>query len=150
MAKPAVWGPHLWSVLEVIGWKSSVSTNVSPIIHGDMQRELRWLLLHLETIIPCAECRAHIESYRKEHPLPSSAKEYSQWIWNLHDDVNIRLGKDPSPPWNPGIGSKTHVWTAWKNYRTSIKDSIVTGKHNGAFLIEFNRHLMLWESFTGL
>lgn len=150
MAKPAVWGPHLWSVLEIIGWKSSASSNFSRIIHGDMQRELRWLLLHLETIVPCAECRAHIESYRKEYPLPSSAKDYSQWIWNLHDAVNIRLGKGPSPPWSPEIGSGKHLWTAWKNYRSSIKDSIVTGKHNGAFVIEFNRHLMLWESFTGL
>jgi len=150
MAKPTVWGPHLWSVLEVIGWKSSVSRNVSSIVHGDMLRELRWLLLHLETIVPCSECRTHIESYRKEHPLPSSAKDYSQWIWNLHDAVNIRLGKAASPPWSPEIGSKIHLLTSWKNYRTCIKDSIMSGKHNGAFLIEFNRHLMLWNSFTGL
>ena len=150
MAKPAVWGPHLWSVLEVIGWRSHVSHTTSPTIQGDMYRELRWLLIHLETIIPCAECRNHIISYKKEHPLPLSVKEYSLWIWNLHDAVNTRLGKGPSPPWNADIGSKTHLWTAWKNYRSSIKDSIVTGKHNGSFILEFNRHLMLWASFTCL
>ncbi len=60
---------------------------------------------HLRTVtslIPCRECRLHWEALIREKPAPlNSAKEFSAWLSDRHNDVRERLQQ---PKWTPGEG----------------------------------------------
>lgn len=45
-----------------------------------------------DTIVPCPECRQHIDSHVRSRPI-THEKNIGRWIWNLHGYVNERLGK---------------------------------------------------------
>ena len=138
MQSPSIWGPKLWAVLHSVGSRSGRSHVKLRI---DEIRELNWMIHNLETIVPCNECRIHIEEYRKHTPPPQSDPEkYNLWIWNFHESVNHRLGKTGVPfP----IGVQKRVFEAWKEFTAVVK--IPT-----AFLKNFERHLRLWAGFAGL
>jgi len=146
MATPVVWGPILWKMLHGIGRKVQLAPRINTILTQDQMRETTWLFTHLVTIIPCAECRRHLLSYIRSTPLPTSLEDFGLWVWNLHEAVNVRLGKLPGPPFTTDLGS-LDILETWDSYRTSIKDSIATGKQKGSAVIEFTRHLQLWNSF---
>lgn len=146
MVTPAVWGPTLWTMLHGIGYMTRHAPTINTMVTQDQLRETTWLCTHLITIIPCAECRRHLITYMRERPLPTSLSEFGQWIWTFHEAVNVRLGKPPGPPYTAELGY-TNVLAAWDSYKTSIKDSIATGKQKGTAVVEFTRHLHVWNSF---
>ena len=52
--------------------------------------------------LPCANCRVHYSSYLKNHPPDSallSRSALSRYIYDLHESVNKRLGKE-GMAWN--------------------------------------------------
>lgn len=146
MPLPAIWGPKLWIVLHGIGayaGKSMIQTR------KDEERELKWLIDHLETIVPCIECRDHIIRYRKEHPLPSHAAEYGYWIWKFHEAVNVRLEK-PSISWSEEIGKRINLAKAWFEFKESLKESLLKGSVRGDFFATWKLHLQLWQGYCGI
>ena len=78
---PDTWGPHLWSVLH------SLPESVESV------PKIRKCLENL--CLPCKDCQDHYESFSAKRP-PSLIKDRTeafQWIFDLHNDVNTRLGK---------------------------------------------------------
>jgi len=142
MPPPQIWGPFLWKVLHSIGPR----VGGSPLpIRADEERQLQWLITNLESIIPCQECRFHIHEFKKEHPIPSLT-QFSKWIWDLHESVNKRLGKEGGPSLESI--ERSNILLNWVNFVASIKESILTGAVSGGCVKEYTRHLKLWGGFA--
>jgi hypothetical protein len=151
MPVPGIWGPRLWKVLHRIGYYSKFP--VSDVLRKDARREFDWIIQHLETIVPCPECRQHIESYRKSHPICDYPEGVAKWMWEFHEAVNERLGK---PKWNiyfdtfDTLGSgKENLRSLWREYTKSIFESVQMGHLPGKNISEFTRHLLLRQGFMG-
>jgi hypothetical protein len=112
----------------------------------DVTREYVWLIQHMETIIPCKECRDHVKAFKKELPPPAGPDEGS-WFWALHESVNERLGK-PAVIYSADIGSDVSVKELWKVYKHTLRDSLISGSVNGLALKEYGRHIGLWAGFA--
>jgi hypothetical protein len=145
MGTPAVWGPTLWKVLHGIGHTVTHAPPTTDLLTRDRIRETTWLLTHLSTIIPCAECRRHLIDYIHTHPLPTAQSDVAVWIWNFHEAVNSRLGKEGGPSYTPELG-KVDVLVTWNTYKSFLKDSIASGKQKGSAVLEYSRHLLLWKA----
>ncbi len=82
------WGPHLWTALHVMS------------VAGDSPNALRIILEQLQEALPCPECREHYTRYVREHPPNFEiADDAVQWLYDLHNAVNDRLGKRDFEPW---------------------------------------------------
>lgn len=145
MPLPAVWGPKLWTVLHAVGARAGRNSKALKI---DEAREIKWLLDHLETIVPCPECKQHIVSYRKSVPYPINTYDTGEWISKFHNAVNVRLGK-PELPFTEDLGKTTTILTAWADYQDVLKESAMRGTVRGEAIKEWNRHLRMWMGFCG-
>jgi len=146
MPLPAVWGPKGWALLHGIG-KRAGSCSI-PKLKTDENREALWLVHHLEFIIPCPECRAHIRAYRKKNGLPTQSSQIGKWLWNLHEAVNQRLGKPAGPPFTELIGAEADIWKSWLEFLDCVKESFQVGHLHQSEIKEWNRHLRHWLSFS--
>ena len=148
MPVPGIWGPKLWQVLHRIGYYSKFPIN--DVLHKDATRELDWLIQHLETIVPCSECRQHIESYRKSHPICNCPEGEGKWIWEFHNAVNERLGKPNGYIYSETLGNgNDDLRSLWRAYTKCIFESVQMGHLPGKNISEFTRHLLLWQGFMG-
>lgn len=146
MNAPGVWGPPLWAVLHRIGFHAGKAPEK---LARDERREFEWLINHLETVVPCADCRAHIEEYRRGR-RPSASIEGGRWLWEFHEAVNARLGKtgvDFSSELGSSASKKT-LRQLWKTYTDTILTSIQVGFVTRESVSEFSRHLFLWQGFA--
>ena len=160
MNAPGVWGPHLWAVLHRIGFHAGKAPEK---LAKDERREFEWLINHLETVVPCAECRAHIEEYRRGRRPTASVSSLSsamaeegegaRWIWEFHEAVNARLGKT-GVDFSSDLGSyassasKKTLRQLWKTYTDTILTSVQVGFVSRESVSEFSRHLFLWQGFA--
>jgi len=148
MNAPGVWGPHLWAVLHRIGFHAGKAPEK---LARDEKREFEWLINHLETVVPCAECRAHIEEYRRARKGVSPAANAARWIWEFHEAVNARLGKT-GVEFSSDLGSssapKKTLRQLWKTYTDTILTSVQVGFVTREAVSEFSRHLFLWQGFA--
>jgi hypothetical protein len=80
---PTAWGPVLWEVLH--------NRTAKNILEQD--EEKRWLGIFLRWI-PCGKCKKHfISIVRATPPDISSQSAYEQWAIDVHNQVNLSLGK---------------------------------------------------------
>lgn len=144
MPVPSVWGPVLWPILHWLSVRAGQGKSLVKC-RADEKREIGWLFTHLETIVPCVECKKHIEDYRKANPLPLEARDFEAWVWTFHEAVNQRLGKGAGP-------SLEEAREKWRNiqgiqeYSRYIKvlgESVLKGSVQGQALREWQRHLWL-------
>ncbi len=143
MPLPSIWGPRAWELLHAIGWRAG--RRPIPRLQIDEQREVLWLLAHLEYIIPCPECKMHIVQYRKRNGLPDKSSDVAQWLWAFHEAVNERLGKGNGPPFTEELGEGVSIQTLYKNYLSCIQESyLIPGHLRMEFVKEWSRHLHLW------
>jgi hypothetical protein len=145
---PSVWGPKLWKIIHILGYYSK---RVPEMMRKDAKRELDWLLMHLETIVPCVECRLHIEEYRRANGLPSTLEHVTRWAWTFHEAVNTRLGKT-GIDFSDDIGcieQGENMKNLWLNYTTEIFQAVQMGQLPGAGIKTFKQHLFLWKGFCG-
>ncbi len=143
MPQPSVWGPKLWPVLHAIG---SHGGKAIQRCRDDEKRELAWLFSHLESIVPCPECRKHIEEYRKGNPLPSETRDIGEWIWKFHEAVNQRLSKPAGPVLEEVLVQyqKVNIQKLYQDYFDCVKESVLKGTLSGDAVREWRRHLVLY------
>lgn len=97
------WGPFLWSILHVLAER--VTRVMSPLYENDERRAWVFFLHGTGNMLPCSDCRTHYASYLSAHPvkeimtLPKSelALWIRRWLYDLHQEVNTRLGKEGIP-----------------------------------------------------
>lgn len=91
------WGPVFWALLH--GLAERAGSAPMPGLQGDEIRAWQGLLANLPKTLPCEDCRGHLQAYIINNPITipdtfSELKTYVKtWLYNLHEDVNMRLGK---------------------------------------------------------
>jgi hypothetical protein len=88
-----IWGPHLWTILH------SAAEKIGLPQHKRLpQEEMRlWtnLFTSLRYSLPCPLCKKHFTSYHSANPIQTFTRDSIRiWLYNLHNDINIRLGKE--------------------------------------------------------
>jgi hypothetical protein len=107
MSKAKDWGPGAWKFLHEI-------TFFYPDHPSEVQQtQAQHLFQSLRTLLPCEECRLHYDAeLTKYPPLTKSKDTLSQWLIDLHNRVNARLGK---PIVNPVRSSCSNSQCALKS-----------------------------------
>ena len=70
------WGPSGWKLLHLI---------------AAAQRPSRQFWSVIPYVLPCKFCRASLSTYYEALPIPESPKEYPEWLWKIHNQVNDKL-----------------------------------------------------------
>lgn len=86
-----VWGPTLWHSLHIISFNYPLQPN-------KIEKENYYnFLISLQYILPCKYCRDNlIENFKKakfSKKIFKNRKSFSKFIYDLHNIVNINLGK---------------------------------------------------------
>ena len=93
------WGPPIWRIMHATSLKAG---NVAlPSMREDEMRAWVSLIPALGYMLPCPDCREHFTTWIAAHPIkPLLSVPYSEkgewirrWLYDLHSDVNRRLGK---------------------------------------------------------
>lgn len=90
--KTSVWGKHAWEFLHACSME--YPENPSP----DDKLAARALFRSLTKMLPCDDCCRHYCQEIRESPVEdhlSSREELVDWVLQLHNRVNSRLGKAP-------------------------------------------------------
>jgi hypothetical protein len=87
---PDVWGPFFWHTIHIValGYPQEPS-------YGD-KKAAKEFFESLKFLIPCPICRTHYESHMAKIPITASLdsrKELFKWTVDLHNEVNVMLGK---------------------------------------------------------
>ena len=99
----AEWGPFAWTILHALAERTT--RIVYALYEKDERRAWVELLKATGNMLPCEECRTHYNTWLAEHPVTSiMTMPYSElrewirtWLWSLHENVNLRLGKESFP-----------------------------------------------------
>lgn len=88
MGTVAEWGPAAWKFLHAVTFAyPETPTLAEQVAVEQMFGSLRFLL-------PCAQCRTHYETEIRAHPPDTRSRAtLSAWLVDLHNRVNLRLGK---------------------------------------------------------
>jgi len=90
-AAPEVFGPIGWNFLHTIGAHYDAT-------QPDAPKRCEAFLTNTPTMLPCADCRGHLEKYIKQHPPTDACKSreaLGRYLVDLHNDVNERTGGGP-------------------------------------------------------
>ena len=95
------WGPVFWRLLHGLGEHSG--TVGMHRLRADEMRAWKSMLTQLDRALPCEHCRQHLKEYIARHPvsIPDNYEQFRpyirRWLYDLHEDVNRRLGKASFP-----------------------------------------------------
>ena len=125
------WGPFVWSILHALGEKSGKV--VYSLYEADERRAWIQLLQLTGSMLPCSECRDHYKTWLQTHPVSSlltmpygSIRIWIRtWLWELHENVNMRLGK-PSVEISalPDLYGPVHITMQFKLFELIEKRAI--------------------------
>jgi hypothetical protein len=93
--EPKQWGPAAWQFLHTVTF--GYPDDPDPQVQDDFRDFFRTL----QTVLPCANCRSHYgQKLREAEALQGTAadpfasrRQLSQWLVDLHNDVNQRQRK---------------------------------------------------------
>jgi hypothetical protein len=89
MADTQIWGPPAWKFLHTLTF--SYPDNPSQMEREHAER----LFESMRYLLPCQSCRKHYDiEYAKNPPDTTSGTTLSSWLVDVHNRVNVRLGKD--------------------------------------------------------
>ena len=87
--KPNFWGPCAWRFLHV------VAAGMPEKLNEQEQNNARKFFEILPFLLPCEKCRIHLqEHFSKQFPSVKTRREIVQSIFNLHNEVNLSVGKE--------------------------------------------------------
>jgi len=85
-----VWGPAAWNTLHAF------AHSVPSALDAQQQADFVELLYLFGAHLPCPKCRTHFSEYLDTHVDSrsfSSRASVVQFVFDAHNDVNVRLGK---------------------------------------------------------
>lgn len=85
-----VWGQYLWRLLH------SLTYSYNPKLPENIKSKYARLFHVLKDFIPCPICRNHYTGRCNRNPPErnmNSTNQFTTWLSNLHNEVNIGLGK---------------------------------------------------------
>lgn len=86
--KTTLWGPSAWRFLH------SVTFTYPEFPTEEHKKAASDLFLSLKQLMPCRECCDHYcQELLESPPRTESRRDLSTWLVELHNRVNVRLGK---------------------------------------------------------
>lgn len=90
------WGPHIWNLLHAIPYRIYYLEKIQEAIN---------LINNIYLVLPCEECHNHTKNYLQnnkltisnEIDLTKSKEEISLYLFNFHNEINKKLGKEILP-----------------------------------------------------
>lgn len=101
-AAPLAFGPPTWNVLHTI---SEHYDDQQP----DAQTRCAAWLSNVPAMLPCAECRGHMQQWVDQHPATdacASRDTLRTYMVDLHNAVNARVGGEAA--WTPEQASERY------------------------------------------
>ena len=96
----AQWSPAGWQFLHSAGFAYTETASLM-----ERQTMYKFLVLFGE-VLPCPRCRQHYREHTERHlaeaaasPALAGREALSRYLYELHDAVNVRLGKSDRPTW---------------------------------------------------
>lgn len=77
----AIWGPSVWRILHAAAERLPATAAA-----------LTTAIRALDGALPCPDCRKHYHAWLQAHPVDGDLRI---WLLDLHNDVNVRTGKEP-------------------------------------------------------
>lgn len=102
------WGPKLWYALHTI----TFNYPENPTLIDKQNYET--FFISLKHVLPCIICQKHYATHLEKHPINQNLSDrisLSKWLVNVHNEVNIMLGKP--------IMSFEEVVKLYKNEKTN-------------------------------
>lgn len=87
---PKIWGPHAWFFLHTVTFSYSDNPTQTD------RYEMKSFFNNFSNIIPCIVCKSHFKQNMEKYPIENfldSRDDLVNWLINLHNIVNIKLGK---------------------------------------------------------
>lgn len=83
-----VWGPSAWKFLHTITFQY-------PENPTDIEKKQYYVFFNsLKDVLPCQNCREHYSDHFNKNPIQmDSRKELIEWLINIHNNVNVMIGK---------------------------------------------------------
>ena len=88
------WGPKIWSILHICSFMYPDNPT-----HDD-KIKMHNFVHSLSFVLPCPKCRKHFQENIQTHMAHPDAvalqskRDFSQYVVKVHNEVNIRNGKD--------------------------------------------------------
>jgi len=92
-----IWGPFMWTAIHSITYGYPENPT------REQKEDYKQFFTLLGKVLPCCTCRNHYENHLHEQDLQindkvfENRKNLSNWGYNLHNCVNISLGKSIYP-----------------------------------------------------
>ena len=121
------WGPLLWTLLHGLSLKRAVLDSFKL-----RTLKVKWKQLFelLPNIVPCSECKEHLEAYIKvANPNTiNSQEDFSDWFYLLHEAVNKQLGKPSFDKANlQAMYSTTDLRSTYYKYDKLMEPAVQSG-----------------------
>ena len=86
--EPNIWGPSAWTFLHTIALQY-------PELPTDDDKKQYYIFFNsLKDVLPCPNCRIHYSEHLDKFPIQlESRKELSEWLIDIHNEVNTMTGK---------------------------------------------------------
>lgn len=122
---PTKWGPKVWYTLHLFA--AGYPDEPNEVDKYNMKQ----FVMFFAELLPCPQCRNEFKKLLIEIPVDSyldSNETMEDWIHNVHNRVNKRLGKDHQP-------NKRH-WAKMQCYHQTIKKTNdQTTMYIGVFIV---------------
>ena len=153
----AAWGPNLWMVLhsaaERIGTLPCYKNMKQAAFDAEETRLWSNLLSSLRFSIPCPLCKKHYGMYYARN-RPIVTKNIVTWLWELHVDVNRRLGRSDGLDRDllSTVYGQPFEWiTHWAIVREHMLRAMRLGwctREDTMRTLRFAEELRIWYHFT--
>lgn len=112
--QPSVWGPPLWFFLHTI------SLNYPPEPTREQQVQYYRFFVSLGDVLPCKHCRESYATWIEQLDLNvfRSRATLAKWVYDLHNTVNIKLGK---PAHHESFSEVLEAYHAYRGGRVKRK-----------------------------
>ena len=152
----ALWGPLLWCMLH--GLAERAGTCTSPMFLDDERRYWSHLFKETGEIIPCPTCKSHYIDYLRDHPvtviktLPHSERKawITKWFWELHNNVNARLGKSIFPQEGLSTYRNVNLHETLGRLEAPLKIAIKLLGKNFLKYVEWKKRVTMMFSIFGI
>jgi hypothetical protein len=95
--EPEEWGPMFWPVLHIVSFYYPDSPS------AEEMEAARDFFFSLSYLLPCDECCGHYSTLLDQFPIEPALvgrQELSRWVYNIHSQVNKRLGRRNQPTYD--------------------------------------------------
>lgn len=150
---PTQWGPIMWRLLHISAEKIGRSGN--KITDMDQANYMKTIITMLPSILPCADCQAHAETYIGANPFPVVKDLYGPdlqvpirlWLFLFHNHVRQRKEQEPLGSVEECITLYGQISLSKADYTTLIECIVAATRQQWVKLDQWKKWYSVMERF---